>query len=55
MDGNDNPDEGDSTAAVVIENADEDDQVIKNGETTKTEKKAEIKGDHKEERTMTST
>jgi len=45
MDGNDNPGEGDSTAAVVIENADEDDQVGKKGETTRTEKDAAIKVD----------
>ena len=45
MDGNDNPGEGDSTAAVVIENADEDDQVGKKGETTRPEKDAAIKVD----------
>merc|ERR1712203_1037847 len=38
MDGNDNPAEGDSSAAVVIENADEDDQTSKMGETTKNNK-----------------
>ena len=46
MDGNDNPAEGDSTAAVVIENADEDDQVSKKEETLKSENHTEIKADH---------
>ena len=46
MDGNDNPAEGDSTAAVVIENADEDDQVSKKEETMKSGNCTEIKADH---------
>ena len=42
MDGNDNPAEGDSSAAVVIENADEDDQTSKMGETTKNNKDVNV-------------
>ena len=47
MDGNDNPAEGDSTAAVVIENADDDDQVSKKGETTRTETEIKVDGSDK--------
>ena len=44
MDGNDNPAEGDSTAAVVIENADDDEQASKQRET-RPETNGQNKGD----------
>ena len=47
MDGNDNPAEGDSTAAVVIENADDDDQVSKKEKTPKTEPEIKVDGSDK--------